>query len=166
MACWQALGMVGVFNDDIAVCQHSFNVAVSLLTMGTKVAFVVGSNRAEGLPVFLRMDQNGVIFGRVVIQNSVQHLVLHFDESEGLVHAFFVFAGHNGNDIAHKTDMAVDEQVVTGTGLRERLAAWVYRGASCGTSSQVKIASMPGTFLATAVLMVLTIALAWGERSS
>lgn len=39
------LGMVGVFNDDIAVCQHSFNVAVSLLTMGTKVAFVVGSNR-------------------------------------------------------------------------------------------------------------------------
>ena len=118
----QGLGMVGVFNDDIAVCQHSFNVAVSLLTMGTKVAFVVGSNRAEGLPVFLRMDQNGVIFGRVVIQNSVQHLVLHFDESEGLVHAFFVFAGHNGNDITHKTDMAVDEQAVTGTGLRERLA--------------------------------------------
>ena len=116
------LGMVGVFNDDIAVCQHSFNVAVSLLTMGTKIAFVVGSNRAEGLPVFLRMDQNRVILGRVVIQNSVQHLVLHFDESEGLVHAFFVFAGHNGNDIAHKTDMAVDEQAVTGTGLRERLA--------------------------------------------
>ena len=43
-----SLGMVGVFNDDIAVRQYRFNVAVSLLTMGTKVAFVVGSNRAEG----------------------------------------------------------------------------------------------------------------------
>ena len=109
------------------------------------------------------MDQNGVIFGRVVIQNSVQHLVLHFDESEGLVHAFSSLPATMATTSPTKRTWRSMSRRSRGLASGNVWPAWVYREASCGTSSQVKIASMPGTFLATAVLTVLTIALALGR---
>ena len=131
--------------------------------MGAEVAFVVGSHRAQTGPVVLRMHQNWVVLGSVIVQHCFQNLIFHLDELESLIHALFVLTGHNGHHIAHKAHMAVNEQAVMRTGFRIGLAS---RGASCGTSSHVKIASMPGTFFATAVLIVLTMAFACGERSS
>ena len=90
--------------------------------MGTQVALVVGSHRAQGLPVVLRVHQNRVVLGGVEIHHRLQYLVLHLDELEGLVHALFVLTGHNGHHITHKTDVAVDDQSVTGACLREGLA--------------------------------------------
>ena len=106
------------------------------------------------------MHQNRVVLGGVEIHHRLQHLVLHLDELEGLVHALFVLTGHNGHHITHKTDVAVDDQSVTGACLREGLACLGVAGRILRDILQVKMASMPGTFLATVVLIVRTMAFA------
>ena len=68
------------------------------------------------------MDENRVILGDMVVQHGFQHFILDLDELQCLVYAFFVFTGHNGNHIAHKAHMAVNDQPVVGAGFRVGLA--------------------------------------------
>ena len=116
------LGVVHMVDDHIAGCKHGIDIAVSAFIMGTEVALVVGSHRAQTGPVVLRMHQNGVVLGSVIVQHCFQNLIFHLDELEGLVHALFVLTGHDGHHIAHKAHMAVNEQAVTRTGFRIGLA--------------------------------------------
>ena len=117
------LGVVHMVNDYIAGRQYSIDIAGTTLIVGAEVAFVVGSHRAQTGPVVLRMHQNGVVLGSVIVQHCFQNLILHLDELESLIHALFVLTGHNGHHIAHKTHMAVNEQAVTRTGFRIGLAS-------------------------------------------
>ena len=116
------LGVVNVVNDYIAGCKHCIDVTGSAFIVGTEVALIVGSHRAQTGPVVLRMHQNGVVLGSVIVQHCFQNLIFHLDELEGLIHALFVFAGHDGHHITHKAHMAVDEQAVMRTGFRIGLA--------------------------------------------
>ena len=116
------LGVVNMVDHHIAPRQHCVDVSAAALVVGAEVPLVVGSHRAQGLPVVLRVHQNRVVLGGVEIHHRLQHLVLHLDELEGLVHALFVLAGHNGHHVPHKPHMAVNEQTVTGACLREGLA--------------------------------------------
>ena len=106
----------------IAPCQHCVDVSGAALIVGTQIALVVGSHRAQGLPVVLRVHQNRVVLGGVEVQHRFQHLIVHLDKLQRFVHALFVLTGHNGHHITHETDVAVDDQPVTGTCLREGLA--------------------------------------------
>ena len=115
------LGVVDMVDHHIAPRQHCVDVSGAALIVGTQVALVVGSHRAQGLPVVLRVHQNRVVLGGVEIQHRFQHLIVHLDELQRFVHAFFVLTGHNGHHITHKTDVAVDDQPVTGACLREGL---------------------------------------------
>ena len=116
-------GVVHMVDDHIAGCKHCVDIAVSAFVMGAEVAFVVGSHRAQTGPVVLRMHQNGVVLGSVIVQHCFQNLIFHLDELESLIHALFVLTGHNGHHIAHKAHMAVNEQAVTRTGFRIGLAS-------------------------------------------
>ena len=116
------LGVIHPVDDHVTASQHSVDISAAALVVGAEVALVVGSHRAQGLPVVLRVHQNRVVLGGVEIHHRLQYLVLHLDELEGLVHALFVLTGHNGHDITHETDVAVDDQSVTGACLREGLA--------------------------------------------
>ena len=116
------LGVVHMVDDHIAGCKHCVDITGSAFIMGTEVAFVIGSHRAQTGPVVLRMHQNGVVLGSVIVQHCFQNLIFHLDELEGLIHALFVFAGYDGHHIAHKAHMAVDEQAVMRTGFRIGLA--------------------------------------------
>ena len=116
-------GVVNVVNDYIAGCKHRVDITGSAFIMGAEIAFVVSSHRAQTGPVVLRMHQNGVVLGSVIVQHCFQNLIFHLDELESLIHALFVFTGHNGHHIAHKAHMAVNEQAVTRTGFRIGLAS-------------------------------------------
>ena len=116
------LGVIYMVDDHIAGCEHCIDIAVSAFVMGAEIALVVGSHRAQTGPVVLRMHQNGVVLGSVIVQHCFQNLIFHLDELEGLVHALFVLTGHDGHHIAHKAHMAVNEQAVTRTGFRIGLA--------------------------------------------
>ena len=118
LAC---LGVVNMVDHHIAPRQHCVDVSGAALIVGTQVALVVGPYRAQSLPVVLRVHQNRVVLGGVEVQHRLQYLVFHLDELEGLVHALFVLTGHNGHHITHETDVAVDDQSVTGACLREGL---------------------------------------------
>ena len=115
------LGVVNMVDHHIAPRQHCVDVSGAALIVGTQVALVVGPYRAQSLPVVLRVHQNRVVLGGVEVQHRLQYLVFHLDELEGLVHALFVLTGHNGHHITHETDVAVDDQSVTGACLREGL---------------------------------------------
>ena len=116
------LGVIHPVDDHVTASQHSVDISAAALVVGAEVPLVVGPYRAQGLPVVLRVHQNRVVLGGVEVHHRLQHLVLHLDELEGLVHALFVLTGHNGHHITHETDVAVDDQSVTGACLREGLA--------------------------------------------
>ena len=116
------LGVVDMVDDHIAVRQHGVDIAAAALVVGAEVPLVVRAHRAQALPVVLRVDEDGVILGGMEVQHRFQHLVLHLNELHGLVHAPIVHTGHNGNHIAHKANMAVNDQPVVGAGFGVGLA--------------------------------------------
>ena len=118
MACWQAR----VVDDDIAPRQHRLNIARPALIVGAQVALVVGPDRCQRLPVFLRVDKDGVVQCRVVVQHSGQDLIPDLDELHRLIDAFFILAGQNCDNIPRKADMAVDDKPVIGARLGVGLA--------------------------------------------
>ena len=74
------------------------------------------------VPAALRMYQSLIVLRLVIIQHRRKDFIFHLDETEGFVHAFLIFSRDNGDHVPHKTDVAVDDQPVPGTGLRLRLA--------------------------------------------
>ena len=117
------LGVVYMVNDHITSGQHSVDVAAAAFIMGAEVALVVSTHGGKAFPVILRVHKDGVILGGVEIQHSFQHLVVNLDKLECLVHALFIFTCYDGHHISHKTNMAVDEQTVVGTGFRVGLTS-------------------------------------------
>ena len=115
-------GVIHMVDDYIAPGQNGIDIAGTAFVVSAQVPFVIGSHRAQTFPVILRMDEDRVVLGRVVIQHSFQHVILDLDELQRFVYAFFILTGHNGNHIAHKAHMAVNDQPVTGACLREGLA--------------------------------------------
>ena len=115
-------GVVNMVDHHIAPRQHCVDVSGAAFVVGAKVPLVIGSHRAQAFPVVLRMDENRVILGDMVVQHGFQHFILDLDELQRFVHALFVLTGHNGHHITHETDVAVDDQSVTGACLREGLA--------------------------------------------
>ena len=77
---------------------------------------------ASDSPVFLRVDKDGVIQRRVVVQHGGQDLIPDFDELHRLIDAFFILAGQNCDNVPRKADMAVDDKPVIGARLGVGLA--------------------------------------------
>ena len=115
-------GVVCMVDDDIAPRQHRLNIARPALIVGAQVALVVGPDRCQRLPVFLRVDKDGVVQCRVVVQHGGQDLIPDLDELHRLIDAFFILAGQNCDNIPRKADMAVDDKPVIGARLRVGLA--------------------------------------------
>ena len=116
------LSVVHMVNDHIAPGQHSVDITVAAFIMSAEVALVVGAHGGKALPVILRVHKDRIILCGVEIQHGFQHLIIHFNELECLVHALFILTGYDGYHISHKADVAIDEQTVVGTGLRVSLA--------------------------------------------
>ena len=64
------LGVVNTVDDNIALCQHSINVAVAARIVGTEVALVVGAHGSKAFPVILRVHKDRIILCGVEIQHS------------------------------------------------------------------------------------------------
>ena len=116
------LGVVHMVNDHIAPGQHSVDIAVAAFIMSAEVALVVGAHGGKAFPVILRMHKDRIILCGVEIQHGFQHLIIHFNELECLVHALFILTGYDGHHVSHKADVAIDQQTVVGAGLRVSLA--------------------------------------------
>ena len=116
------LGVVHMVDDHIAPGQHSVDITVAAFIMCAEVALVVGAHGSKAFPVILRVHKDRIILCGVEIQHGFQHLIIHFNELECLVHALFILTGYDGHHISHKADVAIDEQTVIGTGLRVGLA--------------------------------------------
>ena len=116
------LQMVGVLDHMVTFGEHGLHVPVLLVAVGAEVSLIVSAYRTGGIPAVLRVDQNGIVQGTVVVQHRLQHLILHLDQLHGLVNGLLCFTGYNGHCIAYEPHMAVQQQPVTGRGLREGLA--------------------------------------------
>ena len=68
------------------------------------------------------MDEDGVVLGGVIVQHRFQHLIGDLYQFQRLIDAFVVLARHDGHNVAHEADVAVDEEAVVGAGLRVGLA--------------------------------------------
>ena len=115
-------GVVNVVDDDVALAQHGVDIAGTALVVGAEVALVVGTDRAKALPVILGVNEDGVVLGGVVVEDGFQYLIFYFDEFQRLIDAFLVFTGDDGDHIAHKANVAVDDKAVIGAGFRVGLA--------------------------------------------
>ena len=124
-------------DHDIAALQHSVHIAAAGFLMRAEVALVVGTHGTQALPVVFGMDKHGVILRRVEIQHRLQHLVLDLDELHRLFDGFFVLARQNGDNVVHKTHMAVQHQTVIGAGFGVRLAG-------LGVAASVLVNILPG----------------------
>ena len=82
------------------------------------------------------------------IEHRLEHLVLHLDQLHRLINAFFVRTGENRHHIAYKAHMAVDNKAVIRTRLRIGLTGLRVAAAVLVYVLHVKMASMPGTFIA------------------
>ena len=109
-------------DDHIAPGQHSVDITVAAFIMSAEVALIVGTHGGKALPVVLRMHKDRIILCCVEIQHGFQHLIIHFNELERLVHALFVLTGYDGHHVSHKADVAIDQQTVVGAGFRVGLA--------------------------------------------
>ena len=116
------LGVVHMVDDHIAPGQHSVDITIAAFIMSAEVALVVGAHGGKAFPVILRMHKDRIILCGVEIQHGFQHLIIHFNELECLVHALFILTGYDGHHVSHKADVAIDQQTVVGAGLRVSLA--------------------------------------------
>ena len=67
------------------------------------------------------MDQDGIVLGLVHIQHRRQLLVFHLDQAHGVIHLGFGLSRNDGHRVAHKAQVAVQDQAVVGAGLRKCL---------------------------------------------
>ena len=109
--------MVHVVDYDVAVRKHRVDVAVAALIVCAQVALIIRADRRQALPVVLGMDEDGVVLGLGEVEQRLKHLVLDLDEAHRLFHALLVLARNNGDDVADKAHVAVDDQTVIGTRL-------------------------------------------------
>ena len=116
------LGVVHMVDDHITPGQHSVDIAAAAFIMSAEVALVVGTHGGKAFPVILRVHKDRIILCGVEIQHGFQHLIIHFNELERLVHALFVLTGYDGHHVSHKADVAIDQQTVVGAGFRVGLA--------------------------------------------
>ena len=115
-------GVVDMVDDDVTVGQHPVDVAVAALVVGAEVALVVRAHGAQALPVVLGVDKDGVVLSGVIVQHRLQHLIGDLYQFQRLIDAFVILARHDGHNVAHEADVAVDEEAVVGAGLRVGLA--------------------------------------------
>ena len=118
----ESLGVVGAVQHDVAAGQDGVHVAVPAGAAGHQVAAVVAPHRAGGIPVLLRVDQDGVVLGGVHIQHRLQHPVSDFDGLHGPQGGLFVLGGDDGHRVPGKPDVPVQDQAVIGGGLGVGLA--------------------------------------------
>ena len=110
--------MEGTLQDDVAIGKDGIRVAVLVCGGGDQVALVVRTQLAQGVPVVLRMHEDGIVLGGAEVQDWLEHLVAHLDAGERLVGGRLVFCGDDGDHVAHIAHMTVDDQAVVGAGLR------------------------------------------------
>ncbi len=115
------LRVVYAVDDDITVTEHSVNIAPPIFFVRAEIAPVVRADGALCLPVFLRVDEHGVIERGVEIEHRLEHVVLDFYKLHRLIDACLILSGKNGDNIARKADMAVDHKPVKRTRLRRGL---------------------------------------------
>ena len=117
------LCVVGVLQHNVAVLHDRVHISLAVLCGGAQVPLVVRSHRAESPPVFLRMNKDLVVLGRVDIQHRLQHFVLDLDELQCLVHGLLIFPSHDSHSVPHKAESLVQDQPVVGAGLGVGLAS-------------------------------------------
>ena len=114
--------MVGPFQNHVALGKNPLHVSVDFIVTCNHVPLGVAAHVTGRKPVFLRVDENGVILGGAEIQHRLQNFILHFDELHGLPGGLFRFRGDNGHHVAGKPHVPVNDQPIIGRGLREGLA--------------------------------------------
>ena len=72
------LCMINPVNDNIAGVQHLVHISVFADLVCTEVPFVIGSHRAQGFPVILRVHKDIIVKGFMEIQNRLKDFVFHF----------------------------------------------------------------------------------------
>ena len=115
--------VVGLIHHVIACIQDGIHIPVFLPAAGTEISFVVRSHIAEGMPIFFRVDEDGIILGGVKIQNRLQYLIGYLDHFESTVHTGLIFAGHDGHRIADIANSLIKNQPIVRTWLWIRLAS-------------------------------------------
>ena len=110
--------MVGAGELYLTVLKDRLHISVAVLHMGAEIPPVVGSHREPGFPVVLRMHQDFIVDGLMIIQQCRKHLVFHPDHPQGLVHAVLILACYNRYRIAHEAHMLIENQMVVGAPLR------------------------------------------------
>ena len=114
--------MIRSLHNEVAVGEHTVQVALLGKISGTEISLIIRADRAERFPALLRVHQDRVVLGSVKIENRLQHLIFDLDDLQSAVNRFLRSAGHNCHRIADKTHMAVENQAVIGAGLRIRLS--------------------------------------------
>ena len=115
-------GMVNAVDHDVARAEHLVDVAAAALVVRAQIALIIRAHRRKALPVVLGVYEDGVVLGFGEVEKRLEHLVFDLDQPHRLVHALFVLACDNRNDVADKADMAVDDQTVIRTRLGISLA--------------------------------------------
>ena len=114
--------VVHAVDDNVAAPEHGVNVALPVLLVRAEIAAVVRADGALRFPVFLRVNEHGVVERRAEIQHRLKHVVLDLYELHRFVDARLVPPGENGDNVAREADVAVDHEPVERTGLRRGLS--------------------------------------------
>ena len=110
-------GVIGPLYHDITLGEHLVHIPVLAALAGAQVAAVVRPHRAQGPPVLLRVDQDHVVLGGVVVQYRLEDLVANPNALQRPVHRLFVLPGHDGHSVSHKAHPPVQNETVVGGGL-------------------------------------------------
>ena len=113
--------VVHAVDDDIAVTEHGVDVALPVLFVRAEIAAVVRADGTLRLPVFLRVDEHGIVERGMEIEHRLEHVVLDLYELHRLIDARLVPPGENGDDVAREADVAVDHKPVKRARLRRGL---------------------------------------------
>ena len=111
-----------MLNNFFTICKYRFHISMSIFFMMQKIAFHI-SRITMGHPVVFRMNQHRVIQCFSEIKHRLQHLILHFNDTQCFVHCFFCLTGYNRNRISYTSDSLIKNQTIIGRWLWESLSS-------------------------------------------
>ena len=112
------LGVVGLVHLIGTCCIDRVRVAFLDTVARNEVAFVVGTDFTQCLPVLFRVDQHRVVFCGMEVQHRRQYLIIHLDQFDRLEGGFFRFSGDDRDRVADMPYLPVEDQPVIGRRFR------------------------------------------------
>ena len=115
------LGVIDAVDDDVGGGEHRLDVPARAFVVRAEVALVVRADGTERFPVFLGVDEDGIVLRRAEIQYGGEDVVFDLDELHRLEDGGFRPACDDGDDVADEADMPVEDEPVVRAGLGVRL---------------------------------------------